>query len=82
MQINNTTNVENVNIPAGGRQTFTYQTPIASMGTHRITVSTPDKTYTLKAINWNLQNPASTLYDTVSMDAYFNDEVNNIFAFG
>lgn len=82
MQINNTTNVENVNIPAGGRQTFTYQTPIASMGTNRITVSTPDKTYTLKAINWNLQNPASTLYDTVSMDAYFNDEVNNIFAYG
>lgn len=82
MQINNMTNVENVNIPAGGRQTFTYQTPIASMGTNRITISTPDKTYTLKAINWNLQNPAPTLYDTVSMDAYFNDEVNNIFAYG
>lgn len=82
LEVNGIPNVAHVDISAKGSQAFVCKAPIASMGTNRIVVTTSEGAYTLKAINWNIRNSDGVRYEMVNMDASFNDEVNNIFAYG
>lgn len=71
-----------VSIAAGNRENYTFASPLAMLGTNKIDIIAGKNTQTFHAINWNIQNPAATNYQTVDMSGTFNDKVRDIFAYG
>lgn len=83
MKINNSLVEENVILCPNEIKSFEFDTPVASMGSNRIVMDTSEgKHFVFNAINWNIENLPDTEYLEVDIDSIFNDEVNNIFAYG
>ncbi|MDL2310042.1 DUF4450 domain-containing protein [Parabacteroides sp. OttesenSCG-928-B22] len=71
-----------VHIAANGKTSYTFDAPIASLGTNLVEVRSGEEIlYTFHATNWNIPSSADRDYQTVDMQAGFNDRVRDIFAY-
>ena len=71
-----------VKIPAQGKTTHQFSSPVTTLGTNKIEVKVGKTTHDLYAINWNIANPVAQEYRTVVMADSFNETVRDIFAYG
>lgn len=82
VELNGETVVDNVKLAPHSEKMFDFAAPEAAFGTNRIVFNTGDAKYEFHAINWNIPVPDDNKYTMVDMSGAFNDEVNNIFAYG
>lgn len=65
----------------GKNMPYTIASSQATLGSNDLEIKTKEKSYHLRAINWNLKNPTSTHYTPVDMQPTYNEKVNQIFAY-
>lgn len=82
MFVNNSPEAIRITLAAKSSQSFTFGSDASRFGTNQILLQTSGKSYSLKAINWNLPNPAGTRYEKVDLSGFFNEKVRDIFAYG
>jgi hypothetical protein len=71
-----------VTLGMNSKRWFTYGPDMTRLGTNKITLKTPSKTYAFKTINWTLPNPAGLMFEKIDLTPYFNDRVRDIYAYG
>ncbi len=73
---------DKIDIAINGKGSYTFEAPVASLGTNTIEVRTGKDTYNFQAINWNIPTPVKAKYETVNMEKAFNEKVRDIFGYG